>query len=224
MCRWGWILGKLGYGRACMMLRCHGWGWNPPLTASHIHIGCIQSFSKDAVDECITTVNGTLVIPHPMADDQPKCVVCKTAIPYTWWCQRILLREKNMNSTSATPACLSQKWNVRFILTIRWVADVWLYDMWLRLTVNRARVKKGKRKDRGNVQQEVWYWSQNWTTLVGNDEGVDDLACFYLLQMYREGEKEVCYWGMRQISTEWLRWTLWGTCGDEKNRKRRKSI
>ena len=24
MCRWGWILGKMGYGRACMMLRCHG--------------------------------------------------------------------------------------------------------------------------------------------------------------------------------------------------------
>jgi len=37
------ILGKMGHGRACMMLRCHGWGWKPPLTASHIHIGCIQS-------------------------------------------------------------------------------------------------------------------------------------------------------------------------------------
>ena len=39
MCRWGWVLGKMGYGRACMMLRCHGWGCKPPLTASHIHIG-----------------------------------------------------------------------------------------------------------------------------------------------------------------------------------------
>jgi hypothetical protein len=29
MCWWGWILGKMGYGRACMMLRCHGWGCNP---------------------------------------------------------------------------------------------------------------------------------------------------------------------------------------------------
>jgi hypothetical protein len=43
MCRWGWILGKLGYGRAHMKLRCHGWGWKPPLTVSHIHIRCIQS-------------------------------------------------------------------------------------------------------------------------------------------------------------------------------------
>jgi hypothetical protein len=69
---------KMGSGRACMMLWCHGWGWNPPLTASHIHIGCIQSLSKDAVDECIATVNGTLlVIPHPTADDQPKCVAWK---------------------------------------------------------------------------------------------------------------------------------------------------
>jgi hypothetical protein len=24
LCRWGWILGKIGYGRACMMLWCHG--------------------------------------------------------------------------------------------------------------------------------------------------------------------------------------------------------
>jgi len=41
----GGILGKMGYGRACTMLRCHGRGFKPPLTASHIHIGCIQSFS-----------------------------------------------------------------------------------------------------------------------------------------------------------------------------------
>jgi len=41
MCRRGWILGKMGYGRACMMLRCHGWGCKPPLTASQIHIECI---------------------------------------------------------------------------------------------------------------------------------------------------------------------------------------
>jgi hypothetical protein len=52
MCRWGWIWGKMGYGRACMMLRCHGWGCVPPKTASHIHIGCIKSVWTpwDAVD------------------------------------------------------------------------------------------------------------------------------------------------------------------------------
>jgi len=50
--RWGWILGKMGYGWACMMLRCHGWGCKPPLAAFHIHIGCIQSVlaAWDAVD------------------------------------------------------------------------------------------------------------------------------------------------------------------------------
>jgi hypothetical protein len=52
MCRWGWIWGKMGYGRACMMLRCHGWGCKPPKTASHIHIGCLKSVWApwDAVD------------------------------------------------------------------------------------------------------------------------------------------------------------------------------
>ena len=53
LCRWwGWILEKLGYGRACMMLWCHGWDCKPPLTASHIHIGCMQSVLSpwDAVD------------------------------------------------------------------------------------------------------------------------------------------------------------------------------
>ncbi len=52
MCKWGWISGKMGYGQACMMLRCHGWGWKPSLTASHIHIGWIKSVLApwDAVD------------------------------------------------------------------------------------------------------------------------------------------------------------------------------
>jgi hypothetical protein len=41
----------------------------------------LVSLSKDAVDECIATVNmGTLVIPHPTADDQPKCIACKTGV------------------------------------------------------------------------------------------------------------------------------------------------
>jgi hypothetical protein len=38
-------LGKMGYGQACMMLGCHGWGFKPPLIASHIHIGYTKSFS-----------------------------------------------------------------------------------------------------------------------------------------------------------------------------------
>ena len=44
MCRWGWIFGNMGNGRDCMMLQCHGWGYKPPKTASHIHIGCIKVF------------------------------------------------------------------------------------------------------------------------------------------------------------------------------------
>ena len=36
--------------------------------------------SKEAVEECIAAVNATTVIPHPTADDQPKCVACKTAV------------------------------------------------------------------------------------------------------------------------------------------------
>ena len=54
----------------CMMLQCHGWGWKPPLTASHIHIGCIQSvlwFSTlrccgwayyRCINSCITCAGG----------------------------------------------------------------------------------------------------------------------------------------------------------------------
>jgi len=51
-CRCGWVLGNMGHYRACMMLWSHGWGFKPPLTASHIHIGCIQSVLApwDAVD------------------------------------------------------------------------------------------------------------------------------------------------------------------------------
>jgi hypothetical protein len=57
MCWWGWILGKMGHGWSCMMLWCHGWGCKPPKTASHIHIGCIQSVLApwDAVDEHMNT-------------------------------------------------------------------------------------------------------------------------------------------------------------------------
>ena len=36
--------------------------------------------SKEAEKKCIATVNATVVIPHPTADDQPKCVACKTTV------------------------------------------------------------------------------------------------------------------------------------------------
>ncbi len=55
---------KTGYGRACMMLWCHGWGCQTPLTASHIHVGCIQSVLApcDAVDGHMGTPYLTAVI------------------------------------------------------------------------------------------------------------------------------------------------------------------
>ena len=37
-------------------------------------------FIKEAVDECITAVNVTLVTPHCTADDQPQCITCKTTV------------------------------------------------------------------------------------------------------------------------------------------------
>ncbi len=43
LCRWGPNFGKLWYDWAQVMLWCHAWGCKPPLTASHIHIGCIKS-------------------------------------------------------------------------------------------------------------------------------------------------------------------------------------
>ena len=36
--------------------------------------------NDDLIALCIAAVNATLVIPHPTADDQPKCVACKTAV------------------------------------------------------------------------------------------------------------------------------------------------
>ena len=49
-------------------------------------------------------------------------------LPYTWWCQKNMLRGKDTNWTSAIPAYLSWKRKVWFLLAIRWVADIWLYD------------------------------------------------------------------------------------------------
>ena len=70
MCRWGWILGERGYGQACLMLQCHGWGCKPPKTASHIHIGFIQSVWApwDAVD-------GHMGIPLSFSRGAPKIIV-----------------------------------------------------------------------------------------------------------------------------------------------------
>ena len=72
MCWWGWILGKMGCGRACMMLRCHCWGFKPPLTASHIHIGCIHSVLApwDAVDGHMCT---------PLC-----CITCAVGGEFQW--------------------------------------------------------------------------------------------------------------------------------------------
>ncbi len=41
--RLGSDFGALGHLRSQMLWLCHGWGWQPPNTASHIHIRHIQS-------------------------------------------------------------------------------------------------------------------------------------------------------------------------------------
>ena len=50
--------------------------------------------SKEAVDKCIAAVYATLVIPHPTADDQPKCVACKTVVALHMMMPKNLAKEK----------------------------------------------------------------------------------------------------------------------------------
>jgi hypothetical protein len=66
--RWGWILGKMGFGWACMMLQCHCWGCKPPLTASHIHIGCIQSGLAFSTLRCCRWAYGYTHMPENIVE------------------------------------------------------------------------------------------------------------------------------------------------------------
>ena len=55
---------------------------------------------KEDVDECIYSVNVTLVIPsHPTADCQPKCVICKTAVTQHMAMPKKIVEGKDTNST-----------------------------------------------------------------------------------------------------------------------------
>ena len=71
LCRSWPNFGKLGKGWAKMTLWCHGWGCEPPLTASHIYIGCIESVwaTSYAVDghmgaplHCYTFAGGSWIL------------------------------------------------------------------------------------------------------------------------------------------------------------------
>ena len=98
--------------------------------------------SKEAVDECIAAVNATLVIPHPTADDQPKCVACKTAVAIHMVMPTNHVEGKNIYLTIATHACLSQKRTVWFLSTTRRYVDVRLHDTGICLAASRVILKK----------------------------------------------------------------------------------
>ena len=78
------------------------------------------------------------------------------------------------------------------------------------------------------MQQGVWCRSCNWTTLVGNDEGVHDLACFSCYKCIAKERTKCAIEGCDKYPLS----GCGGYCGehatqeqrDEKNRKRRKSI
>jgi hypothetical protein len=42
--------------------------------------GVKSQLSKEAADECVAAVNAAIVILHPTADDQPKCIICTKAV------------------------------------------------------------------------------------------------------------------------------------------------
>ena len=50
--------------------------------------------SKEAADECVNAVNATTMIMHPTADDQRKCIVCKTAVGLHMVMPKNLVKEK----------------------------------------------------------------------------------------------------------------------------------
>ena len=65
--------------------------------------------SKEAAEECVNAVNGATMIPHPTVDDQRKCIFCRTAVALHMAMLNNLDKEKGMNSTIATHACLLWK-------------------------------------------------------------------------------------------------------------------
>ena len=66
--------------------------------------------NDDLIALCIAAVNATLVIPHPTADDQPKCVACKTAVALQMEMPTNLVKDKRYELDYCnTHACLSRK-------------------------------------------------------------------------------------------------------------------
>ena len=61
----GWILGKLGWAQAQVMLYCHDWGSKPTWSASHIHFICIHSVSAPWY-----AVDGHMVRPYTVTPVQ----------------------------------------------------------------------------------------------------------------------------------------------------------
>jgi hypothetical protein len=62
--------------------------------------------SKEAADECIAAVNASMVIPHPTADDQPKCIACKSAVALHMAIPTNLIKGKRYNLDYCNPCML----------------------------------------------------------------------------------------------------------------------
>ncbi len=101
LCRWGPNFENLGSGRAVTTLLCHGWGFKPLLTASHIHIRCIKSVLVPlyAVDghmgaplHCYTCADGGQILENwGMTEPEWRCgVIVEAATPH-WLHPTIIL-------------------------------------------------------------------------------------------------------------------------------------
>ncbi len=77
-----------------MTLWCHGWGCKPSLTASHIHIGCIESvwaplyavdWHVDAPLHCYTCAGGGQILENwGKAEPKWRCGVMVGAVNHHW--------------------------------------------------------------------------------------------------------------------------------------------
>ena len=147
--------------------------------------------SKEAVDKCIAAVYATLVIPHPTADDQLKCVACKTMVALHMMMPKNLATEK-IHELDICNTCMlvAEAEGVIFIdnpASCRCLAA----RHGNCLDCSSCYIKKtGKRKDRCNMQQ-VWCRPWNRFAIVGNDKGVDDLKLLFLQHM--QNTEIMCY-------------------------------
>ena len=62
--------------------------------------------SQEVADEIVAAVNASMVIPHPTADDQPKCIACKSAVALHMAIPTNLVEGKRYNLDYCNPCML----------------------------------------------------------------------------------------------------------------------